>query len=326
MVQLNNAVNFDYNDIMLLPGYNLLDSRSQASTSKKFGNRVFNTPIVPANMSTIIDKELAVELARRNNFYIMHRFNENPIELTQYFQNQGVYASVSFGIKDEFFEYVYVMKKENIIPEYITIDVAHGHSFKVIELVKLIKEELGDKVCLIAGNVGTTTGALELEKAGVDYVKVGIGPGSACLTAPNTGFGTKNHQLSTIYHIKEKLTTAGIIADGGIREYGDIAKSVAFGADMVMIGGFFSGHDENPGDLIQGDNGELYKVFFGSASEHQKGHKKNVEGKKLTIPYKGSIYDTYDTIIDNLQSSISYAGGKEINDLREVEYIILNNK
>ena len=92
-----------------------------------------------------------------------------------------------------------------------------------------------------------------------------------------------------------------------------------------MIGGFFSGHDENPGDLIQGDNGELYKVFFGSASEHQKGHKKNVEGKKMFVEHKGSLQDTLIEMQQDLQSSISYAGGKDLNSLRKVDYVIVRN-
>lgn len=148
---------------------------------------------------------------------------------------------------------------------------------------------------------------------------------SACLTAPNTGFGTQKYQLSVVEQVADALQTADVIADGGIRHYGDIAKAIALGADMVMIGGMLAGHDENPGDIIEDENGEKFKVFFGSASEFQKGEKKYVEGKKMNLPYKGSITETLRTIQENLQSSISYAGGRELLDLRSVEYVLLNN-
>lgn len=148
---------------------------------------------------------------------------------------------------------------------------------------------------------------------------------SACLTAPNTGFGTQKYQLSVVEEIADALQTADLIADGGIREYGDIAKAVALGADMVMVGSMFAGHDENPGEIIEDEHGEKFKVYFGSASEHQKGEKKYVEGTKLLLPYKGAISETLRTIQENLQSSISYAGGEELLDLRGVEYVLLNN-
>lgn len=147
---------------------------------------------------------------------------------------------------------------------------------------------------------------------------------SACLTAPNTGFGSQHWQLSAVAGIANYFidNSVQIIADGGIRHYGDIAKSIAFGADMVMIGGLLAGHSENPCDLIEVD-GEFKKAFFGSASEHQKGEHKHVEGRRLYVPYKGSLETTLQIIKENLQSSVSYAGGNKLTDLRDVEYVIV---
>lgn len=147
---------------------------------------------------------------------------------------------------------------------------------------------------------------------------------SVCLTGPNTGFGSRGWQLSALAHVAEALEETGvkIIADGGIRKYGDIAKSVAFGADFIMIGGMFAGHDENPGELIEFEDGPK-KAFFGSASEHQKGEEKHVEGMKTYVPYKGSLSNTLRIIRENLQSSVSYAGGRELLDLRDVQYVLL---
>lgn len=131
---------------------------------------------------------------------------------------------------------------------------------------------------MIAGNVGTPEGVRELENAGADATKVGIGPGRVCITKIKTGFGTGGWQLSAL-NLCNKAARKPIIADGGLRTHGDIAKSIRFGATMVMIGSLFAAHEESPGETVELD-GKKYKEYFGSASEYQKGEHKNVEGKK----------------------------------------------
>lgn len=316
-------VNFDFDDIRLIPKLGVLQSRSEADTSATLGDHTFKIPAVPANMSTIIDTELAEYLASNGYFYVMHRFDIDPIDFTEEFHSKNLIASISLGIKEVDRENTIRLAKLKKAPEYITIDVAHGHAIEVLKMVKFVKDNLPESF-LIAGNIATVEAANDLIDAGADAVKVGIGPGMACTTAPNTGFGTQGLQLSTVFEIAENVDIP-VIADGGIRHYGDIAKAVAFGAKMVMIGGMFGGHDENPGEVIEEENGEKFKVFFGSASEHQKGEKKHVEGRKLMIPYKGSISETLRTIEENLQSSISYAGGRQLEDLLSVEYNILGD-
>lgn len=704
-----NPVNtFDYDDVILVPGKNIIQSRSEVNTKTKIGNHVFNLPVVPANMSTIVDENTCIWLAERGFFYVMHRFDINPIEFTQRMHEKGLISSISLGIREADFKTVDEFQALNLTPEYITVDVAHGDSDQVFKIIGHIKKMLPQSY-VIAGNVATTEGATRLAEAGADAVKIGVGPGcyaagtkvlmadssykniedikigdrvinkegkpvnvkgtrnsglrmvqrfkhtnwytdsyatgdhrhfgidmqglrptslddegyakiasknrkvagfpsrmqwmeledenlgallfprrvsfelpedfeinlgafsknssslknmneiikpsydlgyifgtflgdgnarisnkkgesasvkwafgineeatalklegaiervagkqasrvqsgkenliivslystiwgrflnsfgkfnnkhlpqdlmcsdrkylqgiydglidsdghieqdgrtaftntspklielmsiltlilkgvvpnqaphnvnnpqgglkgvinvdnfkksfrtrlntsylnrltddfycvkitsppvqhaivetydievddvtqsfiannvivhnSACLTAPNTGFGSQHHQLSTVAQVAETLETSHpnvqIVADGGIRHYGDIAKSIAFGAHLVMIGGMLAGHDENPGDILDID-GEKKKAFFGSASEHQKGEKKHVEGKLMYMPYKGSLEDTMRTIKENLQSSVSYAGGRELQDLRNVSYVRLS--
>ena len=310
---------FDYDDIILVPQKCIVKSRSEVSTTATLGGREFALPVVPANMSTIVNEDTCEWLATRNIFYVMHRFSIDSVAFTKKMQAKGLYASISLGIKQVDYDTVDQFKAEGVTPEYITIDVAHGDSDEVIRVVRYVKENLPDSY-VIAGNIATINAALRLQEAGADAVKVGIGPGSACLTAPNTGFGSHGWQLSALADIAEKLRgKVQIIADGGIRQYGDIAKSVAFGADLVMIGGFFAGHDENPGELLEID-GEFKKAFFGSASEHQKGEHKHVEGKKMFMPYKGSLDTTLQIIKENLQSSVSYAGGRDLSALHNVSY------
>jgi len=314
---------FDYEDIQLVPNKCIVKSRSEIDTRIKFGPMTFNIPVVPANMQTVIDEKLAVWLAQNGYFYIMHRFDEDErLPFVKKMHDQGLFASISVGVKPKEHALIDELAAQNLVPEYITIDIAHGHSDTVIEMIKHIKQAMPG-VFVIAGNVGTPEGVRELENAGADATKVGIGPGKACITKLKTGFGTGGWQLAAV-RLCAKAASKPIIADGGIRNNGDIAKSVRFGASMVMIGSMFAGHEETPGEVIVKD-GQKYKVYYGSASQYQKGQYKNVEGKKLLVPYRGHISDTLREMQEDLQSSISYAGGKELMALRKVDYVIVKN-
>ena len=314
---------FDYEDIQLVPNKCIVKSRSEIDTRIKFGPMTFNIPVVPANMQTVIDEKLAVWLAQNGYFYIMHRFDEDErLPFVKRMHDQGLFASISVGVKPKEHELIDELAAQNLVPEYITIDIAHGHSDTVIEMIKHIKQAMPG-VFVIAGNVGTPEGVRELENAGADATKVGIGPGKACITKLKTGFGTGGWQLAAV-RLCAKAASKPIIADGGIRNNGDIAKSVRFGASMVMIGSMFAGHEETPGEVVEQD-GQKYKVYYGSASQYQKGQYKNVEGNKLLVPYRGHISDTLREMQEDLQSSISYAGGKELMSLRKVDYVIVKN-
>lgn len=314
---------FDYEDIQLIPAKCIVNSRSECDTSVTLGKHTFRLPVVPANMQTIIDEKVAYYLAKNNYFYIMHRFEpETRKEFIRNMQKENLIASISVGVKEEEYGFVEELAKENLIPDYVTIDIAHGHSISVINMIQHLKQHLPDTF-VIAGNVGTPEAVRELENAGADATKVGIGPGKVCITKLKTGFGTGGWQLAAVKWCA-KAASKPIIADGGIRHHGDIAKSIRFGATMVMIGSLFAGHEESPGQLVEKD-GKLYKEYFGSASEYQKGERKNVEGKKMLVEYKGKLEDTLTEMEQDLQSSISYAGGKTIDSLRNVDYVIVKN-
>ncbi|RLQ92611.1 GMP reductase [Planomicrobium sp. Y74] len=314
---------FDYEDIQLVPAKAIVESRSECDTSVQFGGRSFKLPVVPANMQTIIDEKIAVYLAENDYFYILHRFKpEQRLDFVKDMQSRGLYASVSVGVKKEEYDFINRLTEEGLVPEYITIDVAHGHSDSVIKMIKHIKELLPASF-LIAGNVGTPEAVRELENAGADATKVGIGPGKVCITKIKTGFGTGGWQLAAL-RLCSKAASKPIIADGGIRTHGDIAKSVRFGASMVMIGSLFAGHEESPGETVEKD-GVLFKEYFGSASEFQKGEKKNVEGKRMYVEYRGSLQDTLTEMQQDLQSSISYAGGDKLEAIRYVDYVVVKN-
>ena len=314
---------FDYEDIQLIPNKCIVNSRSECDTSIMFGGHKFKLPVVPANMQTIIDESIAINLAENGYFYIMHRFNpETRADFIKNMHSRKLIASISVGVKDEEYAFIEQLAVEVLIPEFITIDIAHGHSNAVINMIKHIKYHLPQSF-VIAGNVGTPEAVRELENAGADATKVGIGPGKVCITKIKTGFGTGGWQLAALRWCS-KAATKPIIADGGIRTNGDIAKSVRFGASMVMIGSLFAGHEESPGQTVVKD-GKMFKEYFGSASEFQKGEKKNVEGKKMYVEHKGSLMDTLVEMEQDLQSSISYAGGTKLESIRTVDYVVVKN-
>jgi GMP reductase len=311
---------FDYDNILLLPRKCRVESRSECDASVELGPRTFRIPVVPANMKTVVDESICLWLAKNGYFYVMHRFDLDNVAFVREMREQGVYASISLGVKKADYDAVDQLAAEGSAPEYITIDVAHGHADSVKNMIAHIKAKL-PAAFVIAGNVGTPEAVIDLENWGADATKVGIGPGKVCITRMKTGFGTGGWQLSALKWCA-RVATKPIIADGGIREHGDIAKSVRFGATMVMIGSMLAGHEESPGDTVEVD-GKLFKEYYGSASDFNKGEYRHVEGKRILEPVKGRLADTLREMQEDIQSSISYSGGKKLLDIRKVNYVIL---
>jgi len=311
---------FDYDNVLLLPRKCRVESRSECDTSVTLGKHTFRLPVVPANMKTVVDPQICAWLARKGYFYVMHRFDLDNLQFVRDMAAQGLYASISVGVKKADHEAISRMRSEGLRPDFITIDIAHGHADSVHAMISHIKENLPDSF-VIAGNVGTPEAVIDLENWGADATKVGIGPGKVCITKLKTGFGTGGWQLSALKWCA-RVATKPIIADGGIREHGDIAKSVRFGASMVMIGSMLAGHEESPGATVEVD-GKFYKEYYGSASDFNKGEYKHVEGKRILEPVKGKLADTLIEMEQDLQSSISYAGGTRLLDVRRVNYVML---
>ena len=311
---------FDYDNILLLPRKCRVESRSECDTSVELGGRTFKLPVVPANMKTVLDEKICTFLAENGYFYVMHRFDLDNVAFTKEMQAKGLFASISLGVKQPDYDTVDRFVAEGICPEYITIDIAHGHADSVRNMIQYLKAKI-PAAFVIAGNVGTPEAVIDLENWGADATKVGIGPGKVCITKLKTGFGTGGWQLSALKWCA-RVATKPIIADGGIRSHGDIAKSIRFGATMVMIGSLFAGHEESPGKTVEVD-GQLYKEYYGSASDFNKGEYKHVEGKRILEPVKGKLADTLIEMQQDVQSSISYSGGKKLMDIRKVNYVIL---
>ncbi len=314
---------FDYDNILLLPRRCRVQSRSECDPSVEFGGHRFHLPVVPANMKTVVDEAIAEQLAASGHFYVMHRFDLNALAFAQHMRDKGLIVSISSGVKAHDRAAIDLLAASGTGADYVTIDIAHGHADSVRAMIDYIKQRL-PRAFVIAGNVGTPEGVIDLENWGADATKVGIGPGKVCITRLKTGFGTGGWQLSALKWCA-RVASKPIIADGGIRHHGDIAKSVRFGAAMVMVGSLFAGHAESPGQTVEVD-GKQYKEYYGSASDFNKGEYKHVEGKRILEPIKGALADTLREMREDLQSSISYAGGRVLADLRKVNYVILGGE
>ena len=314
---------FDYDNILLLPRKCRVESRSECDAGVELGGRSFKLPVVPANMKTVVDEQICCHLAQNGFFYVMHRFDIDNVAFTRDMQSQGLFASISLGVKAPDYATVDRLVAEGLVPEYVTIDIAHGHADSVRKMIAHLKEKL-PQTFVIAGNVATPEAVIDLENWGADAAKVGVGPGKVCITKLKTGFGTGGWQLSALKWCA-RVATKPIIADGGIRDHGDIAKSVRFGASMVMIGSLFAGHEESPGKTVEVD-GQLFKEYYGSASDFNKGEYRHVEGKRILEPIKGTLADTLVEMEQDVQSSISYAGGTQLMDIRKVNYVILGGE
>ena len=311
---------FDYDNILLLPRKCRVQSRSECDAGVELGGRRFRLPVVPANMKTVVDVPICQWLAENNYFYVMHRFDLDNVAFVKTMKGKGLFASISLGVKQPDYATVDELVKLGLVPEYVTIDIAHGHADSVKDMITYLREKM-PSTFIIAGNVATPEAVIDLENWGADATKVGVGPGKVCITKLKTGFGTGGWQLSAVKWCA-RVATKPIIADGGIRDHGDIAKSVRFGATMVMIGSLFAGHEESPGATVEVD-GKLYKEYYGSASDFNKGEYKHVEGKRILEEIKGRLADTLIEMEQDVQSSISYAGGKKLMDIRKVNYVTL---
>ena len=250
-------------------------------------------------MKTVIDAPISEWLAANGYFYVMHRFGLDAVAYARRMRGLGLYVSISSGVKPADFDVVDRLAAEGIGADYVTIDIAHGHADSVRRAIEHIRSRLPGAF-VIAGNVATPEAVIDLESGGAHGAKVGVGPGKVCITRLKTGFGTGGWQLSALKWCA-RVATKPIIADGGIRDHGDIAKSVRFGAAFVMIGSLFAGHEESPGRTVEVD-GRRCKEYYGSASDFNKGEHRHVEGKRILEPIKGRLADTLREMREDVQA------------------------
>ncbi len=342
-MRVTHEIAIGYKDVFLVPNKCIVRSRKEVDTSyflplgeldysttedifnqtKKtlplFKN--FRLPIIPANMKSVVDYRTYEKYSELGLMPIMHRFN---VDLVSFLSGvQGEWRAISVGINNQDLIQLQRISQEltvNKQPHLICIDIAHGHSDSVKEMIGAIKTLFKEpRICpiIMAGNVTTPEAVEDLQSWGADIIKVGIGPGQVCSTKNKTGF-----HVPMFTAVKEcaRVAKVPIVADGGIRETGDIAKALVAGADLVMVGGMFAACTDSPAVIIDGK-----KEYYGSASAHNKGYNQNIEGFHIHLSPTMSIEDKVKEIQEDLQSAISYAGGKDLSalDLSRVKYNIV---
>lgn len=280
----------------------------------------FKLPVIPSNMKTVVDAKTYEKYVEGGLIPIMHRFNVDFVSFLQGIDPR--WKAISVGVNNE--DLVQLQKvQENLPqtkwPDLICIDIAHGHASTVAEMIGSIKTLF--KECMpvvMAGNVTTPDAVEELQSWGADVIKVGIGPGQVCSTKNKTGFHVP---MFTAIQQCAEVAKVPIVADGGFRENGDIAKALVAGADLVMIGGMFAACTDSPAIIVDGK-----KEYYGSASALNKGYNRNIEGFHTHLNPTMSIEDKIKEIQQDLQSAISYAGGNDLSalDLSRVRYNIVH--
>jgi GMP reductase len=311
----------DYESYHLIPQECIVPSREHCDTSISWGDMVFSFPICPANMTSVVDEKTCMFLSENNMFYVMHRFGISLKEFCTLMIDNGHYASVSVGVKDKSYDQLTEIKEYGICPEYITIDVANAWSKDTRNMLKYLNENF-KKSFIILGNVATPSACEDVLSWGrVDAIKAGIAGGSVCITKNKTGFHVPMVQcVRDCFSVCSK-NNVFLIADGGIKEHGDVAKAISLGADMVMAGSLFAGYDQSAGNIIEIEK-YVYKEYYGNASKDNKKERKNVEGKKILIDYKGDMGKLLIELKEDLQSSISYAGGESLKDLKHTPHLV----
>lgn len=309
-----------YDEVALVPSFSSAITRSMCSTTSTLrrGKVPYKVPVIPSNMKCTISQDTSYILQSNNYFYVMHRFGDTYSFTRTANDHEWSTISISVGVKKEDYELLKIIKKDNLHVDSITIDIAHGHSHSMIEMIKFIKDTLPNAY-LIAGNVATPESFLHLSKVGADAIKVGIGQGAACTTKLQTGFTLP--MFTCIQKISDTRKDTGInsiiIADGGIKYNGDIAKALVAGADWVMSGKLFAECIDSPAPIINNK-----KSYYGSASFNNKGHHHHVEGTCIEVESSSNTYlSKLKEIEQDLQSSISYAGGSSIDDLKKCKWV-----
>lgn len=318
-----------YDDVLLVPQRSGIRSRSQVSIASKLTNDLaLGTPVMAANMDTVCGWEMAATMANLGAVGVIHRFL--PIEAQQAEIRKaseacdGGLIGAAVGTDHDMIDRTRACAAGGA--QFVVLDIAHGHAEHALDGVKRIKDECPD-VKIVAGNVATAEGAADLAKAGADAIKVGVGPGGVCTTRLVAGVGVP--QLSAVADAVSANCGVPIIADGGIRTSGDIAKALAIGADSVMIGSMFAGTKEAPGEVEQTERG-LFKRVRGMASKEaaemraaRAGEElddeyfehRAAEGVEGLVPYRGSVVLLVNELMAGLKSAMSYQNAATLDEL-----------
>ena len=316
------ALSLTYDDISLIPHeISEIKSRSEVNIHSEFLEREMKVPVVSSPMDTVTGLEMSKTLKEMGCIGILNRFDSSLDTFLNYDKSSNVIDAVSVGLTTE----EKVIAKLAELDVIICIDTANASNKEVLKMCEEVKNKY--KVKVIVGNIAHGATLKDLVNAGADAVRIGIGGGSVCTTSVQTGIGIGQvSSLLNVYFARKKDNlNIELIADGGIKSPGDVAKALALGADVVMMGRMLAGTRETPGEVIKYSD-QLWKKYRGSASFGVKMKSEFIEGEETMVPYKGTVRNVINTISDGLKSTLSYMNCKNLSDLRSKDsFAILSN-
>lgn len=329
MAEMKEVKGFD--DFLLVPQYSDIRSRSEIDTSVSLGGLTLKTPIIASPMSTVTEAYMINALSNLETLGIIHRYNTVSFQrkLLSFVQNEN-YKSAAVGVTGDFRERLADLVGEGL--KFVCIDIAHGDHILMKDAITYVKETY-PSLYVIAGNVATAEGYRRLSEWGADAIRLSVGSGSICTTRIQTGHGIPTMQaILDASEAQKDLAKKGfhaakIIADGGIKNSGDIVKCLAAGADLVMLGSMLSGTKESPGKVIIMPDGSKSKRYNGMASKaaqkNWKGSYSSIEGVSSVVPYKGTVAKVIREIMSNVRSGMSYSGARSLQEFKEKAQLVL---
>lgn len=346
---------YTFDDVLLVPAHSVVVPAEVVLGTRLTDKIHLNIPVTSAAMDTVTEDKMAISLAQLGGLGFIHKNMsieeqatmikkvKDTVILDQYRESAAVdtdgrlLVGAAVSVADNTMERVAALVDAGV--DIITVDSAHGHSKGVLDNIKAIRQAYPD-LDIVGGNIVTAQAAIDLIYAGATCIKVGVGPGSICTTRVVAGVGVP--QLTAVNNVYEVAKTyqIGVIADGGITQSGDIAKALAAGADVVMLGGLLAGTEETPGEVLE-VNGRKVKTYVGmgslsamkrgSSDRYFQGGQKELkklvpEGIEATVPYKGEMREVIHQMMGGLRSGMGYVGCKTIYELkRDARFVKISN-
>jgi len=310
-----------YDDVLLIPKYSEVESRTQVNIGSNLDKKLhLKIPIISSPMDTITESKMALAMSKAGGIGIVHRYNEieEQVRIAAHvlYEDEDAKIGAAIGMTGDFETRALALKAIGV--NILCIDVAHGHHIMMEKCLKTLKDRFGEDIHIMAGNIATPEGFDALASWGADSVRVGIGGGSICSTRVISGHGVPTFQ--SIMDCATSTYDTKIIADGGIKTSGDIVKSLAAGADFVIIGSLLAGTKETPGETFFSNSGKKYKVYRGMASANAqnnwRGKSSTPEGISTTVPYKGGVNTVLENLVGGIRSGLSYSGVRSLHELR----------
>ena len=309
---------FSYDDVLLTPQYSDIRSRSEIDISTNLGKGVeLQLPVFASPMDTISEGAMGNVMGKTGASAIIHRYNtieEQATELSKVKPLRIVGAAI--GVSGDYIDRATALVDAGAT--FLCIDVAHGHHIMTKEALRELRLIFGEAYHIMAGNVATLEGINDLADWGADSVRCNIGGGSICSTRIQTGHGLPG--LQTILECAKTDRDVKIIADGGIKNSGDMVKALAAGADAVMVGSLLAGTTETPGEIHMNMEGKRWKTYRGMASKEAqidwKGKYSSFEGVVSRVPHRGAVAAILEDLERGIRSGFSYTGARNLRELR----------